>query len=60
MIVMQNEELNLYIIEAMNYKYEKNYLVIYGLQSEIVETKEKAFELFNQNLNHALTCEGIL
>lgn len=58
MIILQSEKFDIQVKECANYKHEKEYLVIYGLQVTKHTDIKDAMIVFKSCLDHAIDCKG--
>jgi len=58
MIISQSAEFDVILKENLDYKGEKVFTVIYGLQVEQFEDLLVALDEYTSCISHAATCEG--
>jgi hypothetical protein len=59
MVILRDNECNVTVLEGYSSTQERNFTVVYGLQSTYHETKESAYKEALSSIDHALRCEGI-
>lgn len=60
MIICQSEMLDVQLQVFKDAKGNDKYLSDYGLQRHVFDDLEHALADFNENVNHAIRCEGML